>query len=367
MSTIHIRSRNWANKDGTRMVQYFLDFTDHNGKRRKLKAGGKPVAAQDINGHQKLKAQAMAEAQLIQQALSTAYQTGNVAKAQATEITVLQVVDQYLSEPREQTTKGRYMRRALARFRQSSKPLALWTEQDSEDFMRTLAAEYTHTTLPGYWRAFKRAMRFAVRSRMIDRDPTEGVEARGGRKTNPQENTLRDHEIKQLFSTPFREDIRGIAEWTLKTGMYYADFQKAFRSNMKQRADGSFELRWTRKKTSGASTCLVTADMLKHATGSADQLFPSMKLSQVSINKLLKQWAAAAGLERDGKPMQLSHVWLRRTFGNTARKCNQDPLIIQEMLGHTSQAPQRHYINADAHEVLAGSIKVHEALDALIP
>lgn len=363
MNSITIRQKSWTRKDGIQVMNYQLDYRDHNGKRCRPQIDAKPIHVDDREARLHLKAEAMRQAQIIQRALQQAQATGNTQPAQAISKSVLQMFDEYLAGDRERTRKGHYMRQRLAKFKGCNKPLASWTRQDSKDLLLSMAREYSQQTLVGYWRAFKRAMQYACDSGQLASNPASGIDARGGLKTTPQENTLRPDELEQLLATPFREDMRGIAEWTLRGGFYYSDFQKLYRSNLQLQEDGNYVLSWGRKKTIGRSKCIVKPAMLQHATGSGDQLFPRMKYSQVTINKHLAKWAAAAGLMREGEPLRLSHVWLRRTYGDLVRRQNPDPYVLRDALAHTSLKAQQHYVNPDASELIATSKQLGQYLD----
>lgn len=350
------------------MFNYQLDYLDHNGRRkREAVKGTTAVRNDDEVGKLALKAEAMRQAKQIRQALHVAHTTGDTRRSQATTRSVLEIVDEYL-EPtmhREQTNKGRYMRLRLAKFKPSRKPLHAWTRQDSKDFMRSMSKDTSETTLPGYWRAFKRAMQYAVDSELVDRDPTHGIECRGGYKSNAQERTLYTDELRTLLQTPFRDDIRGVAMWSLRCGLYYKDFAKLYRSHMKRQEDGTWALRWGRQKTGNRSYCIVTDEMLQHATGTDDQLFPRMVFSNMHVNNQLKQWAKEAGLKREGKPLPLTMAWLRRTYGNNARKHAPDRYVLRDMMGHISTSAAEHYVDPEPHEVLQASRSLNASIDEL--
>jgi len=365
--TITIRERTWNSK-GTRMLNFQLDYLDHNGRRtRESVKGHQAVPADDHTAKEELRLVAMRQAKQIRDALHVAHTTGDTRRSQATKKSVLQVVDEYLDPQyeREQTNKGHYMRCRLAKFRPSAKPLHTWTRQDSKDFVRAMARDTSETTLPGYWRAFKRAMQYALDSDLIERDPTRGIEAKGGYKSNAQERTLYTEELRRLLNTPFRDDIRGFALWSLRCGLYYKDFAKLYRSNMQELGNGKYAMRWGRQKTGNRSYCVVTEDMLRHATGEGDQLFPRMPWSDVRCNQLLKRWASDAGLIRNGKPLALSVAWLRRTYGNNARKVAPDRYVLRDMMGHISVSAAEHYVDPEPQEVLTASIKLNEYFDTL--
>lgn len=367
MNTITIRERTW-DRGGVRMLNYQLDYQDHNGTRqRKSVAGHAAVRADDNTGKLALQAEAMRQAKQIRAALQVAQTTGDTRRSHATSKSVLQIVDDYLNPDyqRERTSKGRYMRRRLAQFKPSCKPLHAWTRQDSKDFLRAMSNNTSETTLPGYWRAFKRAMQYAVDSELVDRDPTHGIECRGGYRSTAQERTLYTAELRALLRTPFREDIRGVAMWCLRCGLHYQDFAKLYRSNMSRIDDGTWALRWGRKKTSNRSYCIVTDEMLKHATGDTDQLFPRMVLSNTQINSLLTRWAAEAGLQRNGQPLKLTMVWLRRTYGNNARKHAPDRYVLRDMMGHISTSAAEHYVDPEPQEVLQASISLNRYYDTI--
>lgn len=367
MNRINIRERTW-DRGGVRMLNYQLDYQDHNGHRvRQAVKGHTAVRADDHQGKLTLQAEAMRQAKQIGAALYKAHTTGDTRRSQATTKSVLQIVDEYLHPDyqREQTTKGKYMRRRLAQFKPSCKPLHAWTRQDSKDFMRAMSRDTSETTLPGYWRAFKRAMQYAVDSELIDRDPTHGIECKGGYRSAAQQFTLYTDELRTLLRTPFRDDIRGIAMWCLRCGLYYKDFAKLYRSHMKPLGDGKWAMRWGRQKTGNRSYCIVTDEMLQHATGDGDQLFPRMSYSNTHVNNMLKRWALEAGLQRNGEPLKLTMAWLRRTYGNNARKHAADRYILRDMMGHISTSAAEHYVDPEPQEVLQASISLNEYLDQL--
>ena len=366
-NTINIRERTW-DRGGVRMLNFQLDYQDHNGRRKRhaLK-GHEAVRADDETAKHSLLTEAMRQAKQIKQALKAAQTEGDTKRSKATSKSVLQIVDEYLDPQyaREPTNKGRYMRVRLAKFKPSCKPLHAWTRQDSKDFMRTMARDVSETTLPGYWRAFKRAMQFALDSDLIDRDPTRSIEAKGGYRSNAQERTLYSGELEQLLRTGCRDDIRGIAMWSLRCGLYYKDFAKLYRSNLRPLENGRYALRWGRQKTGNRSYCVVTEEMLRHATGDGDQLFPRMLWSNVYVNLLLKQWAKDAGLIRNGQPIKLTMAWLRRTYGNNARKHAPDRFVLRDMMGHTSVSASEHYVDPEPQEVLRASMALNQYLDTI--
>lgn len=370
MNEISIRKRTWMRGD-VQVMNYQLDYKDHNGKRRREQIDAQPVRVDDREALLQLRAEAMRQAQIIAQALEISQRTGDSSQFKACNMSMQQLLQEYLHPEMERERNrniARQMQTRLERFRMSSKPIANWTKQDSKDFMRFMAAgdSIAQNTLKLYWQVFTRCIHYALDSKYIQEDPIRGLKCQGGYRSQSRTDTLKEHELRQLLNTEFREDIRGIAMWSLTVGLYYADYRKLYRSDMTPREDGTYALSWKRKKTSGASLAIVTQEMLQHTTGDGEQLFPVMKFGRNWINRQLAAWALKAGLYRDGEPLQLNMQYLRRTFGNMSRlHGSSDPQVLQVMLGHNSTAMQKHYTNPEQQEVIAASQGLHNFYKSL--
>lgn len=331
-----------------------LDYTDHHGERQRrvVKHPDAPWSADDAAGIENGKVHAVQQAHKVADSLRQALLHHNTVPMIGHTMTVAEMVDQHIERSERQGHKCRGMRRYLEMMPQRRKRLAEWTRQDSIDMVRLMADNLAQHTLSNYWGVFRRAWAYAYNSELVSRDPTEGVKATGGRASQAEDKNLRQHELDQLLRTPFREDVVGIFKFMLAAGCYMADLKKFHRSNIMTAPDGEMCLYWKRSKTARPTYLYVTEEMLACATGTGDQLFPRLPWSIVRFNQLLKKWAEAAGLYRDGDVLQLSQKWARKTAGNMTRALAPDPWVHRDLMAHKDLKSTQHYVQPMAQEVV---------------
>lgn len=355
-STIRVRKRQWK-RNGEAVVAWMLDYKDQNGERQRpvVKHPSGPWLQNDTAGIEVGRIQAIQTANKLAAALDAARLNGDRRQMLAHRLTVLEMVQNYLSNAQEPANKAKGMFRYLESMPASRKPLANWTRQDSTDLMQRMAAKLAQQTLTGYWGVFRRAWRHAYHSEMVQRDPTDDIKAKGGKASQAEDKYLRDHELQQLLATPFREDVRGIFTFMLVAGAYYADMPKFRRSNIVTMPDGSMRIYWKRSKTVRPTWMSITEELMKCATGDGDQLFPRMPWSIAYMNQQLKAWALKAGLFRDGMPLQLSQKWARKTCGDHGRRLTTDLFVLRDMMAHKDLKSTQYYVQPNADEVVETS------------
>lgn len=341
------------------MVAWMLDYKDHNGERQRevIKHPHGPWKTNDQDGIEMGRIHAIQQANKLAAALDSARLNGDRRPMLAHSISVRQMVEQYLhlDLTNEPPNKAAGMLRYLDKLPASKKPLPMWTRHDSMQFVQLMANHLAQQTLMGYFGVFKRAWRYAYHSEMVQRNPTTDVKAKGGRPSQAEDKHLRDHELRQLLATPFREDVRGIFTFMLVAGAYYADLHKFRRSNIVTMPDGSMRMYWKRQKNARPTWMSITEELMESATGDGDQLFPRMPWSIVYFNIQLKRWALKAGLFRDGLPLQLSQKWARKTCGDNGRRLTTDPFILRDLMAHKELKSTQHYVQPNADEVVEAS------------
>jgi integrase len=360
---VRVRKRTWQSQ-GRQLATWMLDFTDHHGERQRrvVKHPDAPWSADDLVGLENGKHHAVRQAHKVANDLTQALLHHNVTPMIGHSMTVLEMVQRHIDRSERQENKCRGLQKYLERMPQRRKRLAEWNRQDSIDLVRMMADNLAQATLVNYWGVFRRAWAYAYNSEMVARNPTEGVKATGGRASEAEDKNLRPHELQQLLSTPYREDVVGIFKWMLASGCYYADMRNFKRSNIMIAADGQRCMSWKRSKTARPTYVYITDEMLTSATGTGDQLFPVMPWSIVRFNQLLKKWAEAAGIYRDGQPLQLSQKWARKTCGNLTRAMAPDPWVHRDLMAHKEIKSTQHYVQPNVDEIVEVSSKWNQAV-----
>jgi integrase len=222
---------------------------------------------------------------------------------------------------------------------------AQWLEQYRQFLLEQPAL--SNATAQKYFSAMKSVIHYAIRERIIIRDPTDGV--KGISVPDPETVHLTLTEIQKLALTPIGGDLGSEVKkgflFDCYTGLRISDLLSLKWGNIEQEPRLSLS---TRQKKTGAIVSIplsklawqIIDDQQQHH---ADEfVFPLMASTKTNTNQYLVDWAKRAGIEK-----QLGWHVARRTFGTLALQNGGDLKTVSALLGHKKLTHTARYLKTD--------------------
>ncbi|MCX7958373.1 MAG: site-specific tyrosine recombinase XerD [Deltaproteobacteria bacterium] len=211
--------------------------------------------------------------------------------------------------------------------------------------------------------------KFLVREKYIESNPSSLIDIPKVRMNLPEYLTV--EEVETLLSRPDTKDKFGIRDAAILEVMYSAGLRASELCNLRTN-DVDINAGFIRVYGKGSKERLVPIGQraigkLKEYTENARNLFikkgqtdylflnkSGKRLSRVGLWKILKHYAALAGIKKDIYPHILRHSFASHLIQNGA-----DLRAVQEMLGHSDISTTQIYTHLDTKRIVEMYKKFH--------
>jgi hypothetical protein len=203
--------------------------------------------------------------------------------------------------------------------------------QEQKTFVR-LKVKLANNTAVGYFNIFKRMVKLAYESGLIESDVAKDVSSIKKLSTKREYLTL--DEVIRLVKAPCDlPTVKNAALFSTLTGLRYSDVAKLTWQEVYLDDDGGYSIRFIQKKTLGVQSVPISDDALKlmgDRRKPADRVFEDMFYSAWQ-NQKIQEWVHRAGIER-----KITFHSFRHSYATIQLSLGTDIMTIKEMLGHRS-------------------------------
>ena len=243
------------------------------------------------------------------------------------------------------------------------------TETHLNSYMLYLEREkFAPSTVSRNVAAMRAFFQYLTKERVIDKDPSEHLKPPKVEKKMPEVLTVR--EVDLLLAQPSQETPKGIRDKAMLELLYATGI----------RVSELIHLTWPDVNLSmGYITCRerdkervipfgsVARRALHHYLADARKVFVGNQETEVLFTncsgkpmsrqgfwKILKGYAASAGIEKDITPHTLRHSFAAHLIQNGA-----DVRSVQEMMGHSDISTTQMYVNMNVYKIRDVYAKTH--------
>lgn len=201
-----------------------------------------------------------------------------------------------------------------------------------------------------YFVTFRAMLRATYRSRMIQENVNEFLEAIPTEETKREYLTL--NEIKQLAATPCPHDVlRRASLFAFLTGLRISDILSLDWSSSQPSPFGGLQMRFKSIKTKAETTLPVNDELLELMGERRDHglVFEGLKRSMTQVP--FKEWVRAAGITK-----HITFHCLRHSYATHLLALDTDIYTVSKLLSHRNVSTTQIYSNlVDAKKAEAAS------------
>ncbi|HVW96785.1 MAG TPA: tyrosine-type recombinase/integrase [Mucilaginibacter sp.] len=267
------------------------------------------------------------------------------------------------------------------RTKEKDKLFLAFTKEDHQLYEKMISKDSSESTISVYLRTFYRVWNLAIKDGLCTKDhhPSKYIRFKAYKKIRTQKRSIKSDYLQKIFQLSYPYESRKYRSQKLLQFLYYArgiNFNDMCKLKKEQFVNDGIDYKRSKNKRSYNFELHPKALDVVHIfenypiQSDANYLFPFLNLSHNSPRKVDRRIdSALKDLNEDIKEMAESVGWhkrfssysVRHGFASHLRDKGVDISIIQEALGHETEAQTRVYL--DEIDDAPISIAINNALD----